>query len=72
MKLSKGALQNFLQKFWYLTDEIAVLTHFDDDVEEETKLKMVTNLQRENFSIYEKRYIPSREELCSIKNFIVL
>jgi hypothetical protein len=37
--LSKGALQNFLQKFWYLTDEIAVLTHFDDDGEEETKLK---------------------------------
>jgi hypothetical protein len=32
----------------------------------------VTNLQRENFSIYEKRYIPSREELCGIINFIVL
>jgi hypothetical protein len=57
---SKGALQKLLQNSWYLTDKIAVLSHFDNDVDEETKLKMVTNLQTENFSTYEKRYIPSK------------
>ncbi len=33
---------------WYLTEEIAVLSLFDDDVDKETKLKMVANLHREN------------------------
>ncbi|GBM68941.1 hypothetical protein AVEN_192687-1 [Araneus ventricosus] len=48
----------------YLTDEIAVLALFDDDMDEITKLKMVANLHRENFWTHEKRYIPSKEELC--------
>ncbi|GBN12391.1 hypothetical protein AVEN_44611-1 [Araneus ventricosus] len=62
--ISKAALQKFNQHLWHLTDEIAVLALFDDDVDEETKLKIVANLQRENFSTHEKRYIPSKEELC--------
>ncbi|GBN34470.1 hypothetical protein AVEN_51594-1 [Araneus ventricosus] len=45
------------------TDEIAILALFDDDVDEETKLKMVSNLHREIFSTHEKRYIHSKEEL---------
>ncbi|GBM71693.1 hypothetical protein AVEN_64917-1, partial [Araneus ventricosus] len=67
----------FSQHLWYLIDE-AVLAHFDDDVDEETKLKMVANLHIENFSTHEKRYIPSKEELCgslyekSIDDFISL
>ncbi|GBN47359.1 hypothetical protein AVEN_201074-1 [Araneus ventricosus] len=62
--ISKAALQKFSQRLWYLTDEIAVLALFDDDVDEETKLKVVANLHREIFSTHGKRYIPSKEELC--------
>ncbi|GBN09310.1 hypothetical protein AVEN_207059-1 [Araneus ventricosus] len=62
--ISKAALQKFSQQLWYCTDEIAVLALFDDDVDEETKLKMVANLHREIFSTHEKRCIPSKEELC--------
>ncbi|GBM53738.1 hypothetical protein AVEN_159542-1 [Araneus ventricosus] len=62
--ISKAALQKFSQQLWYFTDEIAVLPLFDDDVEEETKLKMVANLHRDIFLTHEKRYIPSKEELC--------
>lgn len=61
---SKGALKTFLQHLWYLTDEIAILAHFDADVDEETKFKMLASLKRENVSTYEKRCIPSKEELC--------
>ncbi|GBM63054.1 hypothetical protein AVEN_274473-1 [Araneus ventricosus] len=62
--ISKAASQKFCQDLWYFTDEIAVLAIFDDDVDEETKLKMVANLHRKIFSTHEKRYIPSKEELC--------
>ncbi|GBM59701.1 hypothetical protein AVEN_204721-1 [Araneus ventricosus] len=51
--IQKAALQKFSQHLWYLIDEIAVLALFDDDVDEETKLKMVANLHRENFSTYD-------------------
>ncbi|GBO02400.1 hypothetical protein AVEN_110226-1 [Araneus ventricosus] len=61
--ISKAALQKFSQHLWYFTDEIAVLALFDD-VDEEIKLKLVANLHREIFSTHEKRYIPSKEELC--------
>ncbi|GBM62732.1 hypothetical protein AVEN_76108-1 [Araneus ventricosus] len=61
--ISKAALQKFSQHLWYFTDEIAVLVLFDD-VDEETKLKMVANLHGEIFSTHEKRYIPLKEELC--------
>ncbi|GBN79913.1 hypothetical protein AVEN_64594-1 [Araneus ventricosus] len=63
--ISKAALYKFSQYLWYFTDEIVVLALFDDDVDEETKLKMVANLHRKIFSTHEKRYIPSKEELCS-------
>ncbi|GBN53299.1 hypothetical protein AVEN_246400-1 [Araneus ventricosus] len=61
--ISKAALQKFSQQLWYFTDGIAVLALFDDDVNEETKLKMVANSHREIFSTHE-RYIPSKEEFC--------
>ncbi|GBO15199.1 hypothetical protein AVEN_128669-1 [Araneus ventricosus] len=60
----KAALREFCQHLWYFTDEIAALALFDDDVDEETKSKVVANLHRENFSTHEERYIPSKEELC--------
>jgi hypothetical protein len=64
--ISKAALQKFLQHLWYLTDEIAVLALFDDDVDEETKLKMVSNLRRENFSTREKIHSIEGRSLWSI------
>ncbi|GBO15976.1 hypothetical protein AVEN_53146-1 [Araneus ventricosus] len=62
--ISKAASQKFSQNLWYFTDEIEVLVLFDDDVDEETKLKMGANLHKKIFSTHEKRYIPSKEELC--------
>ncbi|GBO25378.1 hypothetical protein AVEN_133943-1 [Araneus ventricosus] len=62
--ISKAASQKFSQDLWYFTDEIEVLALFDDDVDEKTKLKMLANLHRKIFSTHEKRYIPSKEELC--------
>ncbi|GBN78470.1 hypothetical protein AVEN_136430-1 [Araneus ventricosus] len=62
--ISKAASQKFSHDLWYFTDEIAVLALFDDDVDEETKLKIVANLHRKNFLTHEKRYIPSKEEFC--------
>ncbi|GBL74797.1 hypothetical protein AVEN_243653-1 [Araneus ventricosus] len=62
--ISKSALQKFIQQLWYFTDEIAILALFDDDVDEETELKLVANFHREIVSTHEKRYIPSNEELC--------
>ncbi|XP_046409261.1 uncharacterized protein LOC124174209 [Ischnura elegans] len=62
--ISKAALQKIIQHLWYLTDEISVLSLFDDDVDQETKGKMVENLTKENLSTHGKRYIPSKEELC--------
>ncbi|GBM19520.1 hypothetical protein AVEN_107991-1 [Araneus ventricosus] len=53
--ISKVDLQKFSQQLWYFTDVIAVLALFDDDVDEETKLKMVANLHREIFSTHEKK-----------------
>ncbi|GBN99041.1 hypothetical protein AVEN_213400-1 [Araneus ventricosus] len=64
ISVKKAALQKFSQHLWYLTDEIEVLALFDDDVDEVTKLKMVANLHRENFSTHGKIYIPLKEELC--------
>lgn len=62
--ISKAALQKFCQHLWYLTDEVSILSLFDDDVDQETKEKMVANLAKENPSAHDKRYIASKEELC--------
>ncbi|KAG8236266.1 hypothetical protein J437_LFUL016489 [Ladona fulva] len=39
-------------------------SQFEDDVDQETKVKLVENLTKENLSTHDKRYIPSKEELC--------
>ena len=62
--IAKAALQKISQHLWYLTDEVSVLSLFDDDVDQETKVKMAENLIKENLSTHGKRYIPSKEELC--------
>lgn len=61
--ISKAALQKFCQHLWYLTDEVSVMSLLGDDVDQETKVKMVANLAKENPSAHSKRYIVSKEEL---------
>ena len=51
-----------------MADETAALALFDDEVKEETKLKIMANLRRESFSTHDKRYISSKEELCGSEN----
>ncbi|GBP39615.1 hypothetical protein EVAR_26698_1 [Eumeta japonica] len=64
--ISKAALQKFCQHLWYLVDEVAVLSVFDDDVDQETKIKIVKNLSKENPPVYSKHYIPSNEDLYGL------
>lgn len=61
--ISKAALNKFSQHLWYLSEEIAVLSIFDDEVDEQTKENIVENLQKESFSDSGKRYIPSKEQM---------
>ena len=61
--VSKAALNKFSQHLWYLIDEVAILSLFDDDVDQEAKEKMVMNLHNKNISSILNRYIPSKEEL---------
>ncbi|CAH1965331.1 unnamed protein product [Acanthoscelides obtectus] len=43
--ISKAVLQKFCQHFlWYLAGEVSVLSLLDDDVDEETEVKIVANL----------------------------
>lgn len=62
--ISKAALHKFSQHLWYLTDEAAILSLFDDEVDEATKIKIVASLTKETISTTGKRYIPSKDELC--------
>lgn len=61
--ISKAALTKFSQHLWYLSEEIALLSIFDDEVDEQTKRIVIENLQRESLSDSGKRYIPSKEEM---------
>lgn len=61
--ISKAALSKFSQHLWYLSEEITVLSLFDDEVSEQTKENIVVNLQRESFYDSGKRYIPSKEDM---------
>jgi len=62
--ISKAALHKFSQHLWYLTDEAAILSLFDDEVDEATKINIVASLTNETISTTGKRYIPSKDELC--------
>ncbi|CAH0560540.1 unnamed protein product [Brassicogethes aeneus] len=63
--ISNAALTKFCQHLWYLCDEIAILALFDDEVDDQTKTKMVSNLEREKTFDLGKRYIPSKEEISN-------
>nr|CAH7753854.1 unnamed protein product [Callosobruchus chinensis] len=61
--ISIVALKKFNQHLWYLTDEAAALALFDDDVDIETKVKIVRNFDVESISSHGKLYVPLKEEL---------
>lgn len=61
--ISKVALKKFCQHLWYLSEKIALLSLFDNSVDDETKTKMVRNLEKESTSNFAKRYIPSTAEI---------
>ena len=56
--ISKAALSKFTHHLWYLSEEIAVLSLFDDEVDKQTKVNIVASLQRE--SLY-------GEKICSFE-----
>lgn len=65
--ISNAALKKFSHHLWYLIDEVSVMSLFDDEVDQETKVKIVSNLANESpspSSAHSKRYIPSKDELC--------
>ena len=61
--ISQTALSKFCQHLWYVSEEIAALSHFDDDVDEETKVRIVANLERECLFDLQKKYFPTKEEI---------
>ena len=61
--ISNAALNKFSQHLWYLSEEIAILSIFDEEVDEKTKRNIVENLQKESFGDSGKRYVPSKEEM---------
>ena len=61
--ISRAALSKFSQHLWYLSEEIAVLSIFDNEVDKETKADIVANLQRQSLYDFGKRYVPSQEEM---------
>ena len=44
--ISQAALSKLCQHLWYLSEEIAALSLFDDAVDNETKVRIVANLER--------------------------
>lgn len=61
--ISKNAINKFCHHLWYLCEETVILSLFDDEVDNQTKMKMIANLKRSKISDFSKRYIPSKEEM---------
>ena len=60
----QAALSKFCHRLWYLSEEIAALSLFDDTVDAETKVRIVANL--ETMFIYfdlQKKYFPTKEKI---------
>ncbi|KAG8237143.1 hypothetical protein J437_LFUL011191 [Ladona fulva] len=49
--IAKVTLRKIGRHLWYLTDEVSVLSLFDDDVNQETKVKMVENLTKRIYQL---------------------
>ena len=56
-------MRKFCQHLWYLSEELAALSLFDDAVDEETKVRIVANLDRECLFDLQKKDFPMKEEV---------
>lgn len=63
--ISNAALKKFSQHLWYLSEEIVILSLFDDEVDIKTKIDMVANLNIDSSNKFNKRYVPTEEDLRS-------
>ena len=61
--ISQAAVIKFCQCLWYLSEEIAALSLFDDAVNEESKVRIVANLERECLVDLQKKLFPMKEEI---------
>lgn len=61
--ISKASISKFSHHLWYLCEETVILSLFDDEVDNQTKKKMIANFNRDKTSDFSKRYNPSKEEL---------
>lgn len=64
--ISQAAISKFSHHLWYLCEETILLSLFDEDVDNQTEMKMIANFNRDENSDFGKRYDPLQEEL--IKN----
>ena len=67
--ISRAALSKFCQHLWYLIEEIAALSLFDDAADEETKVRIVANLERECLFDLKKKYFPPKEEISFVATY---
>lgn len=51
-----------MQHLWHLSEELSVLSFFDEDVDVQVKTQIVANLDRECLQHMERRYIVSVQE----------
>ena len=61
--ISKAAISKFTHRLWYLSEEIAVLSLFDNEVDKQTKPNVVANLQLESLNGENIWYVSSKEEM---------
>lgn len=63
--ISKAALNKFSHQLWYFCEEAISVSLFDDEVDEETTIKMTGNMNRDSRISWQlqKRYVLSKEEL---------
>lgn len=66
LKHSESSFIEVCRHLSHLTDELRVLSLFDNDLDQETEAGMVTKFNKENMSATGKPYMPSKEALCGL------
>lgn len=60
--MSHKLMQKFSQYLWFLSEDFAVVSLFDNNTDEHTEGNIIANSQRESLCNYGKRYIPSSND----------
>ncbi|KAK2707512.1 hypothetical protein QYM36_015276 [Artemia franciscana] len=61
--ISKVSISKFSHHLWYLFEETVILSLFDDEVDSQTKKKMIANFNWDRISDFSKPCDPSEEKL---------